>query len=134
MLMLYRDIIKIETKVKSFYNITEKISQVVGESRLKDGLCNIFVKGTTAAMLINENDRMLVEDFRKLLELLAPEEKLYQHPENAHSHLRSAMLHNSLTIPVAGGKLLLGEWQSILLFEFDVTPRERDIVITVYGN
>ncbi len=134
--MLYRDVIKIDTKTKNFYNITERISKVVQESTLRDGLCNIFLKGTTAAMLINENDRMLVEDFRKMLEFVAPdpEDKMYQHPENAHSHIRSSLLHSTLTIPIADGKLFLGEWQNILLFEFDVTPRERDIVITLYGN
>lgn len=132
--MLYRDIIKIETKVRSFYNITDKIAEVIQQSGIKDGLCNVFIKGTTAAMLINENDRMLIEDFRKMLELVAPDDKLYQHPENAQSHLKSALLHNTLTIPIASGELFLGEWQNVILFEFDVAPRERDVVITIYGN
>ena len=131
--MLYRDIIKIETKVNSFYNITERVSKVIEESRLRDGLCNIFVKGTTAGLLINENDRMLIEDFHRLLTELAPEDRMYQHPENAHSHLRASMLTNSITVPIANAEMLMGTWQSILMFEFDVAPRERELIITVYG-
>lgn len=131
--MLYRDIIKIKTKTDGFYDITKDVASIVSKSGVKDGLCNIFVEGTTAALLLNENDRMLIEDFRKVLEGLIPTDHLYQHPDNAQSHLRASMLHQDLTIPVSNGKLTMGTWQSILLFEFDVRPREREIIVTVQG-
>ena len=132
--MIYRDIIWLHTKTDSFYEINEKVSKVLRESGIRDGLCNVFVKGTTAGLLINENDRMLIEDFRKLLEMIAPRNHLYQHPENAQSHLRAAMLGNNITIPVAEGGLMIGTWQNIMLFEFDVVDREREVVVTVYGQ
>lgn len=132
--MLYRDVIYLHTKSDSFYEITEKVDKIIAESRIRDGICNVFVKGTTAALLINENDRMLIEDFRKLLALLAPDEQLYQHPENAKSHLRAAMVGNNVTVPVADGKTLVGAWQNIMLFEFDVVNREREIVVTIHGQ
>ena len=132
--MLYRDVIYLHTKTDDFYDVTERVAKVIGESKIRDGLCNIFVKGTTAAVLLNENDRMLIEDFRKLLAALAPSDHLYQHPENARSHLRAAMVGNNLTVPVADGKPLMGTWQNIILFEFDLVNREREIIVTVYGQ
>src|SRR3989338_9612945 len=131
--MIFRDVIKLGTKKDGFYELGKQISKIIEESGAKDGLCHVFVKGTTAGLLIKENDRMLVEDFRKTLAALIPEDHIYQHPDNAHSHLRSALLNNSLTIPISDGKLLLGTWQSVLLFELDVSDRERGIVITVTG-
>ena len=82
-------------------------------------------------MMINENNRMLFEDFRKAFDAVAPEKKFYQHPENAFSHIRSSMLSQHLAIPVSNSDLVLGEWQSILLWEFDVGERKRKIVVTI---
>ena len=131
--MIYRDVIKLSTETNKFYDITKQVAEMVAKSEVADGLCNIFVKATTASLLVNENDRMLIEDFRKLLEKMVPEEHMYQHPDNAQSHLRASMLHMDLTIPVSNAKMLLGSWQNILLWEFDVRPREREIIITVQG-
>lgn len=131
--MIYRGIIRLSTKIGGFSDITKQVNEIVKKSSVKEGLCNIFVKGTTASLLMNENDRMLIEDFRKVMEALIPDEHLYQHPENAQSHLRAALLNHNLTIPVADSKLLLGEWQSIMLFEFDNRPRDREIIVTVQG-
>lgn len=131
--MLYRSIIKLETESKKFYDITEKINKIVKESSVRDGLCHVFVQSTTSALWMNENDRMLVEDVKRLLSSLAPEDRLYQHPENAQSHLRASMLRNEHTIPVADGRLALGTWQSVLLWNFDTRSRTRHIIVTV-GN
>src|SRR3989344_316623 len=131
--MIYRDVIKISTETGNFYDITKQVAEMVEKSGAADGLCNIFIKGTTASLMINENDRMLVEDFRKTLEKLIPDEHMYQPPDNAQSHLRASMLHMDLTIPVSNAKMILGNWQNILLWEFDVRPRDREIVITVNG-
>ena len=131
--MLYRDILKLPVKKDGFADITRQISDIVGKSKAKDGLCNIFLTGTTASLMLNENDRMLIEDFRKTAASLIPDDHIYQHPENAPSHLRAALLNQNLTVPVSNGKLLLGQWQSIILFEFDTRDREREIVVTVQG-
>ena len=129
--MLFRDIIELKTETNNFYNITDDVSGVLKKSKIRDGLCNIFVSATTAGMLINEDDRMLIEDFKRLLNSLAPETRLYQHPENAQSHLKASMMSQNITVPVADGRLALGTWQNILLWEFDTKPRERKIIVTV---
>ena len=131
--MIYRDVIKLSTETNSFYDITRQIAEMVAKSEVADGLCNIFIKGTTASLMINENNRMLVEDFKKLLEKMIPDKHMYQHPDNAQSHLRASMLHMDLTIPVSNAKMILGSWQNILLWEFDVRPHDREIIITVQG-
>lgn len=131
--MIYRDVIKLKTEADGFYDLTKQVSDNVSKSKIKEGLCNVFVKGTTAALLLNENDRMLIEDIKKTMKALIPDEHLYQHPENATAHLRATLLNNGLTIPVADSKLLLGMWQSIMLFEFDTQDREREIIVTVQG-
>ena len=131
--MIYREIIKLSTSTNNFYDITKKVAEVVEKSGAADGLCNVFIKGTTASLMVNENDSMLVEDFKKLLEKLVPDEHMYQHPDNAQSHLRASMLHMDLTIPVSNAKMILGSWQNILLWEFDVRPRDTEIIITVQG-
>ena len=132
--MLYRDIIKLETESNRFYDITASVAEIVQKCGIQEGLCNVFIPGTTAGIILNENDRLLIEDFRMLFEKTAPEEKLYSHPSNAFSHLRASLTDCEKTIPVSNGGLVLGTWQNIILWEFDVNPRNRDIVVTVSGE
>ncbi|MCX6816174.1 MAG: secondary thiamine-phosphate synthase enzyme YjbQ [Candidatus Aenigmarchaeota archaeon] len=129
--MIYRDIIEIPTEGNKFYDITKEINSVIQQCDLKDGLCNIFLHGTTAGLMINENDKMLFEDMRHFFESSAPEGRMYNHPENAQSHIKASMINQSLSIPVADNRLVLGAWQSILLWEFDVVNRQRKIIVTL---
>jgi len=132
--MLYRDYFEFRTKKGiDFFDITEKISKIVEDSKIQEGLCNIFFEGTTGGLMINENNKMLIEDFKDYFESLASESKLYHHPTNAFSHIRASMVRQNLTIPIANGKLILGEWQSIIFWEFDITPRKRRIIVTIQG-
>jgi secondary thiamine-phosphate synthase enzyme len=131
--MIYRDIIEIETETNKIYDLTKHIKSIVENCLIKEGLCNVFLTATTAGLMINENDKMLYHDLQRLFELMAPEDKLYNHPDNAHSHIRASMLSQHLTIPLINGKLEMGEWQAILLWEFDVKKRERKVVVTIQG-
>ncbi|MBI4171000.1 MAG: YjbQ family protein [Candidatus Aenigmarchaeota archaeon] len=132
--MLYRDVLEYKTKTQEKRDITKDVQELVDKYGVKDGLCNIFIQSTTAGLMINEDDRMLMADIEKLLNQLAPAERLYQHPENAHSHIRAAIFKNNLNIPIADGKLLLGTWQNIMLWEFDVKERTRTVVVTIIGG
>ena len=129
--MLYREIKKIKTKRNDFLDLTDEISKILDKCEIKEGVCNIFLKATTAGLMINENDLLLKNDFKKFFNDIAEENKLYTHPENAFSHIRASMLNKNITIPISNGKPLLGKWQSILLWEFDTNDREREIIITV---
>jgi len=132
--MLYRDVLEYTTKPGERRDITKDVQEIIEKYEIKDGLCNIFAKGTTAGLMLNEDDRMLMADMEKLLSQLAPDGKMYQHPENAQSHLRSAILGSTIDIPIADGKLMRGQWQNIILWEFDVRERKRIIVVTMLGG
>ena len=131
--MLFRKIVKIGTKKGiSVTDVTKNISDMVKKCGVSDGLCSVFLPATTAGLTANENDRMLIEDFRRFFSAI-DEKKPYNHPSNAFSHLRASMCKAELTVPVSDGDLYLGKWQQILLWEFDTKDREREVIVTVMG-
>ncbi len=133
-MVLFRDVIEIETeKGISYIDITERVVKLVKDCKILEGVCNIFVTATTAGLMLNENDRMLAEDFKRHFAAI-DEKKLYSHPQNAFSHLRANLLDTEKTVPVSNGRLLLGNWQSVLLWEFDKEPKKREVIITVTGD
>ncbi len=134
-MVLYREEIEIETKEGiSIIDITKDIEDVLRKSGIKDGICNIFIPATTAGLITNEFDLMLFEDMKRFLSNLVSEKKIYSHPENAFSHLRSLFTKSDLSIPIKDGKLVLGTWQRILLMEFDIVPRKRRLIISVIAD
>ena len=130
---MQRTILEVVTKPNSFVDITSQIKKLVSEGKIKDGLCNIFLPATTAGLMMNENERMLIEDFKRFFSII-DEKSHYNHPDNAFSHLRANMLSCEKTIPIVEKGLVLGNWQSILLWEFDTRPRKREIIITFVGE
>ena len=113
-------------------SITEIIRQHLTESKIKDGLINLFILHTTCGLTINENaDPDVVHDLLHRLDTLAPwNDARDQHSEgNSAAHLKSSIRGSSLTIPVRNGNLVLGTWQGIFLGEFD-GPRTRTIYMT----
>ena len=102
-----------------------------------DGLVHIFVNGSTAAIATLEFEPGLVKhDLSNLLQRLIPEDMPYQHEatwndDNGHSHLRSTLLGTGLCVPFSDGKVLTGEWQQVVLVDFDTRPRRRKVICTV---
>lgn len=132
--MAYSETIKLKMKSQEFYDITEKVKGILKESDVDDGICIVFAVGSTAAVVINENEPMLLEDFRRTLEKVSSSKELYQHIENAYSHIRSMLIGSNQSIPVNDGKLMLGTWQNIMVVNFDAETREREFIITVVGD
>jgi secondary thiamine-phosphate synthase enzyme len=131
-------IITIDTKGNcDIINITELVEKEVENSKIKDGICTIFVKGSTAAISTIEYEEGLLKDFKNFMDKILPKGN-YEHnkawnDENGHSHLRSTLLKTSLQVPIINGKLFLGTWQQIVLIDFDTRPRRREIVISIYS-
>lgn len=102
-----------------------------------DGVVHIFIAGSTAALTTLEFEPGLVKhDMPRMFQQLAPDNAKYDHEatwndDNGHSHVRAALLGPSLTIPIANGKLLTGEYQQVVLIDFDTRPRRRKIICTV---
>lgn len=132
--MLFREVIEINTKSNAFTDITERIVAIVDKCQITEGVCHVFLPGTTAGFLVNENDRMLVEDFRRLFEKYAPESGFYNHPSNAFSHIKASLIKTEFTLPVTNSQALLGTWQNILLWEFDIRNRKREVIVTIIGD
>ncbi|RLI86839.1 MAG: YjbQ family protein [Archaeoglobales archaeon] len=114
-------------------DITERVREIVERSDVEDGIVVIYTRHTTTAVIINENERGLMEDVIVTLERLIPTQAGYIHDridDNADSHLRSILLGNSVVIPITNGKLDLGTWQRIIFVELD-GPRNRRVVVKV---
>ncbi len=113
-------------------DISEQVKRAVEQSGVADGLCNLFVPHTTAAVIVSENwDEDVTTDMLRHLEKLVPRDGGFRHGEgNSQAHILSAMLSTSINVPVRDGKLKLGRWQGVMLAEFD-GPRERTVEVTL---
>jgi len=128
---------KISTKgFNDVIDITDRVSEIVRKSKIKDGLCLISCPGSTAGLTTIEADPNLLEDFKEFLEKIIPSDRAYRHDrtwgdKNAPSHIRSALIKPFLTVPIEDGKLVLGTWQQITFLDFDNRPRDREIFVKV---
>jgi len=123
-----------ETRRESeFVDLTQQAQEAVQESGVREGVLIAFAPHATGVLVINENEPLLLEDVREALSRLFPEEG-HRHPANCHSHLKSLFLCPSRIIPVTGGKLALGTWQSLLFMEADTHGRRRSILLRVIGS
>ena len=117
-------------------NVSPELGKRLAEVR-GSGLVHLFVVGSTAALTTLEFEPGLVRhDLKAAMERVAPEGGAYEHEttwndDNGHSHLRAALLGPELTIPFANGKLMTGEYQQVVLVDFDTSPRRRTVVVTV---
>src|SRR5262245_11486288 len=126
--------LRVRTAAKrEMVDLTARVAEIVARSGLAEGLCSVYVPHATAAIVINENDDPnLCTDLLDALAKLVPE-GVWRHDRvdhNGAAHIKAAMLGPSETIPVRGGRLLLGTWQAILLLELD-GPRQRRVIVTV---
>ena len=134
------DAIKLSTRgFNDMKDITDLVAQRLEASKLKDGLVNLFVPGSTGGLMTIEFESGLVEDFSKLMERIIPSNVPYGHNQrwgdgNGFSHVRASLLGASLTVPFSSGKLNLGTWQQIVFVDFDNRPRSRTILIQFLGE
>jgi len=117
-------------------DITSRVSQIVKNSKVKDGVCLISSPGSTCGITTIEYEPNLVADFKEFLEKLAPSNRTYRHDQtwgeaNAPAHIRSALIKPFLTVPIESGELVLGQWQQAVLIDFDNRPREREIIVKI---
>jgi secondary thiamine-phosphate synthase enzyme len=120
-------------------DITSHVLKVLSRSRVTNGSAMLFVPGSTAGLTTIEFESGVINDLKKAIERLAPEDIAYEHNAkwedgNGYSHVRASLLGPSLHIPVIDGKLSLGTWQQIVLIDFDNRPRERQVIIQLLGE
>jgi len=138
---MFRKIISISTQREGeIVNLTEQVTAVVHESRIKEGQVHLFVRHSTAALTTIEYEPGVLSDLARALSVLAPDRETYAHDAkwgdgNGRSHVKAALVGPSLTVPVTGGAPACGTWQQIVLLELDVNAgRERQVICTVTGD
>lgn len=138
--MIYQNHITLSTRTNGdMHDITDQVNSIVRKSGIQTGMAHVFNVGSTASIGTIEFEPGLQRDLPQLLNKLIPPSREYGHEQmwhdgNGHSHLQATWLGPSLTVPVQNGKLELGTWQQIFHLECDIKPRQRKVVVTIYGE
>jgi secondary thiamine-phosphate synthase enzyme len=138
--MVYTTYIECDTKGNAdMLDLTDRVSSVLKQAGLQDGLITIFTPSSTSSLTTIEFETGALEDLRNALDTIAPVDAEYRHnlrwrDGNGHSHLRAAIMRPSLSIPVTNGNLTLGTWQQILFIDFDNRPRHRKLIVQMIGD
>ena len=132
--------IQIRTKGENYMiNLTDKISEFIGNSGISNGIATIFVSGSTGSLTTIEFEPGLIKDFPEMLNRIAPKNIDYGHEQmwhdgNGHSHVKASLVGPSLTVPFSNNKMLLGTWQQIVFLELDIRGRTRNLVLQILGE
>ncbi|MCC2955697.1 secondary thiamine-phosphate synthase enzyme YjbQ [Massilia sp. IC2-477] len=135
--MAHQSILEIPTKGRGTRDITDAVAAVVRAAGVDCGLAHVFVQHTSCSLLITENaDPDVRRDLETVLARLAPDgDPAYRHdaegPDDMAAHVRNMLTGSGLSVPVGGGRLLLGTWQGIYLYEHRSQPHRRTVVVTV---
>jgi secondary thiamine-phosphate synthase enzyme len=136
---MFRSELRIEGRGPGLHDVTQEVQSLVRKSGVTTGLCSVFVQHTSASLCVQENaDPAVLRDLQKFLARIAPEELAYEHdaegPDDMPAHIRAAITKTSETLPVAGGRLALGTWQALYLWEHRRARHARTLIITVFGD
>jgi secondary thiamine-phosphate synthase enzyme len=131
--------LEVATQGRGFVDVTGKIADIVAACGVRDGLCTVFLRHTSAGLVIQENaDSSVLRDLGRWLAELAPDDRGWEHDaegaDDMPGHAKALLTRTSETVPIQGGKLALGTWQAIYLCEFRVQPHRRKLSITIVGE
>lgn len=131
--------LRLTAPTQGLHLVTREVEQWVGRQGIEEGLLTLFIRHTSASLLIQENAAPAARrDLERWLARIAPESRDYEHdeegPDDMPAHLRSALTATSLTIPVLHGRLALGTWQGIYLCEHRQRPSPREVVLHLIGD
>ena len=136
---VHTETFEVPTKGKGTYEITDEVDKIVTRSKIAIGTVTVFVRHTSCSLVIMENAAPAARrDLERFFERLVPEDADYEHDDegadDSTSHIRMALTRTSEVIPIANGKMQLGTWQGIFLFEHRRAAHHRKIVATVIGE
>jgi secondary thiamine-phosphate synthase enzyme len=120
-------------------DITNDLERLVSESNLRSGTLTVFCPSSTSGLTTMEYEPGAISDLKTMFEELVSSKRVYVHDStwndgNGHSHMRASLLGPSLTIPFVDHKLTLGTWQQVVLLDFDIRPRHRELVVQMLGE
>jgi secondary thiamine-phosphate synthase enzyme len=138
MTTVHQELLELRTQ-KGLTDVTRRVAEVVENSGVEQGLCSVFIQHTSASLLIQENaDPSVLRDLEKWLSDLAPESRHWEHddegPDDMPAHARSAITRTSENLPIAGGRLALGTWQGLYVWEHRQRAHQRRLVVTIVGR
>ena len=135
----FQEQLGVDTAGKGFTDITARVAEIVQRSRVQLGLCVVFIRHTSASLVIQENaDPAVLRDLERWISELAPEQRNWEHddegPDDMPAHARSALTKTSESIPISAGRLALGTWQALYVWEHRHRPHRREIVVQISGR
>ncbi len=135
----YQKSLALRTTAKSLQKITAQVQAIVSASGIQTGLCHVFLRHTSASLIIQENaDPDVLKDLEIFMSKLVPETASYIHstegPDDMPAHIRTVLTSSSEQLPIARGRLLLGTWQGIYLWEHRAMGHTRELIVHVYGD
>jgi secondary thiamine-phosphate synthase enzyme len=134
---MHREEMTVRTPGRGLLDLSARIAETVRHSGVSDGQCHVFVPHTSASLLLAENwDPSVRRDLERFMSRLVPDgDPAYEHeaegPDDMSAHIRTMLTQSSVAIPVGAGKLGLGTWQGIYLWEHRTSPHERRVIVTV---
>lgn len=137
---VHQDEFIVSTSGRSISDVTGQVASAVANARVTTGLCTVFIHHTSASLFINENaDPSVRRDLEAFLSRLVPDaDPLYEHtaegPDDMPAHVRTLLTRTSLSLPISAGRLALGTWQGIFLWEHRHRGHRRRISVTVLGE
>jgi secondary thiamine-phosphate synthase enzyme len=136
---LHQQSIELAPRGLGLHDVTAEVRRAVAASGVRAGICHLYLRHTSASLLIQENaDPAVLRDLQRFFDRLTPEGADYEHdtegPDDMPSHLRAALTRTSENVPVVSGELALGTWQAIYLWEHRRAPHRRTLVVTVLGE
>lgn len=132
---IFNDSYRFSTKGEiDFVDLSSRVQDTIDKAGVKNGLVHVFAPHATGVLILTEYEPSLLNDIRDVLQDLIPRKTGYEHPSNAHSHLRSIFLSPDKTLPLVDGQMVLGTWQSLVFVETDVHPRQRTVIVQVLGE
>jgi secondary thiamine-phosphate synthase enzyme len=135
---VHQEAFSIATRPRALSAITNRVAEVVQQSGVETGLCTVFVRHTSASLVITENaDPAVRRDLERWISDLAPESRRWEHddegPDDMPAHAKCALTKTSESIPIASGRLVLGTWQGLYIWEHRAFSHDRGIVVHVSG-
>ena len=138
--MIRQEEINIATEGRGTYDLSRQVQQAVRASGISTGLCHVFIRHTSASLMICENaDPAVMRDLETFMERLVPDgDPMFTHtaegPDDMPAHVRSILTQTDLNVPVSDGQCALGTWQGIYLWEHRFAPHQRKVVLTISGE
>jgi secondary thiamine-phosphate synthase enzyme len=139
MMKVFQERLVVKTRGRGFHDLTAEVERMVAQSGVVTGLCTVFVQHTSASLVIQENaDPSVRRDLDRWIDGVCPEDsQAYEHdaegPDDMPAHLRATITRTSEVIPVGTGRLALGTWQALYLWEHRRTPHTRNVIVHVQG-